>query len=64
MYKRQEGVNTLKLVKQKADELDVYMPLATGLYKILFEDCSVSEVIMQLMQNPHQDDVEFITASH
>jgi len=59
-----EGVNTLKLVKEKAVELDVYMPLATGLYRILFEGGQVSEVIMQLMQNPHQDDVEFITAEN
>jgi glycerol-3-phosphate dehydrogenase (NAD(P)+) len=57
-----EGVNTLKLVIQKADELNVYMPLATGLYKILFEGGEVGEVIMQLMQNPHQEDVEFITS--
>lgn len=57
-----EGVNTLRLVKHKADELDVYMPLASGLYTILFEGGEVSEVVMQLMQNPHQEDVEFITA--
>ena len=32
-----EGVNTLRQVKQKADELGVYMPLVSGLHGILFE---------------------------
>ena len=32
-----EGVNTVRLVAQKAKEKAVYMPLATGLYKILYE---------------------------
>ena len=54
-----EGVNTVKIVKRKADELGVYMPLVTGLYEVLFEDRSVAEVGARLMQGEQNYDVEF-----
>ena len=57
-----EGVNTLKLVKCKADENDVYMPLASGLYEILFNHVSVEETISQLMLGEQSEDVEFLLA--
>ena len=55
-----EGVNTLKLVKQKADEMDIYMPLANGLYQVLFNDLSVPEALSMLMESDQSSDVEFI----
>jgi glycerol-3-phosphate dehydrogenase (NAD(P)+) len=54
-----EGVNTVKLVASRAAALDIYMPLVTGLYAILFEDKPVQEVIAALMQGEHNHDVEF-----
>ncbi|MCV6614157.1 MAG: NAD(P)H-dependent glycerol-3-phosphate dehydrogenase, partial [Cellvibrionaceae bacterium] len=54
-----EGVNTLRLVKQKADELGVYMPLATALHGILFEDYSISDVADSLMGGEQNTDVEY-----
>lgn len=54
-----EGVNTLKLVKEKADELDVYMPLAAGLYAIMYEGKSVESVISSLMLGEQALDVEY-----
>lgn len=54
-----EGVNTLKVVKQKADELGVYMPLASGLYSILFEGQDIAEVVQILMTGEMTTDVEF-----
>ncbi|MBV1915040.1 MAG: NAD(P)H-dependent glycerol-3-phosphate dehydrogenase [Pseudomonadales bacterium] len=54
-----EGVNTLKLVKLKAEELDVYMPLVNGLHKILFEDADVDEVVRGLMLGDKAQDVDF-----
>lgn len=54
-----EGVNTVKLVAEKARELEVYMPIATGLYQILFEQQPLSAVAHQLMQGEHNHDVEF-----
>jgi glycerol-3-phosphate dehydrogenase (NAD(P)+) len=44
-----EGVNTVRQVKEKAEELGVYMPLATGLYKIIYEKESMTNIISSLM---------------
>ncbi len=54
-----EGVNTLELVKQRADELDVYMPLVSGMYEIIFNKRTVAEVVGSLMQAEQNTDVEF-----
>ncbi len=54
-----EGVNTTRIVKEKADELGVYMPLATALYNILFCKKSVSRVLRDMMLSEQSDDVEF-----
>jgi glycerol-3-phosphate dehydrogenase (NAD(P)+) len=55
-----EGVNTLKLVKQKADELNVTMPIVTGLYEIVFNKGVVKEVVKRLMLAEQTTDVEFV----
>lgn len=54
-----EGVNTVKLVKLKADELGVYMPLASGLYNIIYENNSLDNIISALMLSEQALDVEF-----
>lgn len=55
-----EGINTVRIVKAKSDELEVYMPLVQGLYKIIFENKSVKDVIKSLMLGEHNSDVEFV----
>jgi len=55
-----EGVNTLKLVKEKADEQKIYMPLANSLYEILFNGSTVAQEVEQLMSGALNDDVEFV----
>lgn len=55
-----EGVNTIRLVKGKSEELEVYMPLVHGLYDILFEQKSLKEVIQKLMLGEQNTDVEFV----
>ena len=55
-----EGVNTLRQVKQKADEMGVYMPLVSGLYAVLFEGKSIAEVARGLMMGEQNHDVEFM----
>jgi glycerol-3-phosphate dehydrogenase (NAD(P)+) len=55
-----EGVNTLKQVKQKADELGVYMPLVAGLYSILFERKSIADVASRLMMGEQNTDVDYL----
>ncbi|MCB1650068.1 MAG: NAD(P)H-dependent glycerol-3-phosphate dehydrogenase [Pseudomonadales bacterium] len=54
-----EGVNTLKLVKHRADELGVYMPLVNGLYQIIYNGSSVREIVASLMLGEQALDVEY-----
>jgi glycerol-3-phosphate dehydrogenase (NAD(P)+) len=54
-----EGANTLKLVYVKSQELDVYMPLAEGLYQVLYEEQKIETVVHALMTGVEGSDVEF-----
>ena len=54
-----EGINTTRIVKEKADELGVYMPLASGLYDVMFEGKSVARALHNMMLSEKVDDVEF-----
>ncbi|MFC0712143.1 NAD(P)H-dependent glycerol-3-phosphate dehydrogenase [Azorhizophilus paspali] len=58
-----EGVNTLRVLKAKAEELDVYMPLVAGLHAILFEGRTLAQVIEALMTGEPKTDVDFISTS-
>jgi len=57
-----EGVNTLRQVKQKADELGVYMPLVTGLYRVLVDGEAINDVARQLMLGEQNHDVDYLGA--
>lgn len=54
-----EGVNTLKQVKEKADELGVYMPLVNALYRVIYQQESIKSIISSLMLSEQALDVEF-----
>lgn len=54
-----EGVNTLKLVKEKADELGVYMPLVNGLYRIVYDNQPIKNIVSSLTLSEEALDVEF-----
>ncbi len=54
-----EGVNTLKLLKSEADRREIYMPLVSGLYAILYERKTLDEVIGSMMMAEQPQDVEF-----
>lgn len=54
-----EGVQTTYIVKRKADELGVYMPLASALYDILVHGKSLKTVLRDIMLSEQTDDVEF-----
>ncbi|UVE19273.1 NAD(P)H-dependent glycerol-3-phosphate dehydrogenase [Pseudomonas sp. LS44] len=58
-----EGVNTLKVLKAKAEELQIYMPLVAGLHAILFEGRTLTQVIELLMRGEPKTDVDFISLS-
>ena len=54
-----EGVNTLRLVKSKVEELNIDMPLVSGLYALLFEAQPEDKIIRQLMLSEQTNDVDF-----
>lgn len=54
-----EGANTVKLVNQKARELEVYMPLVFGLHAVMYEGCAIQDVVGKLMVGEQNSDVEF-----
>ncbi|SDG98204.1 glycerol-3-phosphate dehydrogenase (NAD(P)+) [Pseudomonas flavescens] len=58
-----EGVNTIKVLKAKSDQLQVYMPLVAGLHAILFEGRTLDQVIEALMRAEPKTDVDFIPAT-
>ena len=58
-----EGVNTLKVLKEKSEELNTYMPLVTGLHAILFEGRTLAQVIERLMRAEPKTDVDFISTT-
>ncbi len=58
-----EGVNTVRLVSERAKVLGVYMPLATGLYRVLFESASLDSVVSSLMLGEQALDVEFAASA-
>ncbi|WP_263142888.1 NAD(P)H-dependent glycerol-3-phosphate dehydrogenase [Pseudomonas sp. RIT-PI-AD] len=58
-----EGVNTLKVLKVRAEEFQVYMPLVAGLHAILFEGRTLTQVIEVLMSAEPKTDVDFISTS-
>lgn len=54
-----EGVNTLRYVRAKAQELSIYMPLVMGAYEVLFHGADPRVVAQGLMTGDHTSDVEF-----
>ncbi|WP_320821612.1 NAD(P)H-dependent glycerol-3-phosphate dehydrogenase [Reinekea sp.] len=57
-----EGINTLRMVNEKADEMGIYMPLVRGLYAIIYQDMPVKEIAGRLMSGDLAEDVEFMSA--
>ncbi|CAM3511203.1 NAD(P)H-dependent glycerol-3-phosphate dehydrogenase [Parendozoicomonas haliclonae] len=55
-----EGVNTLSLVRAKAREMDVYMPIVDGLYAIIIENKNIRDVTSTMMMREQKTDVEFL----
>ncbi|RTQ98048.1 NAD(P)H-dependent glycerol-3-phosphate dehydrogenase [Halomonas nitroreducens] len=55
-----EGVNTVRLVRDKARQEGVYMPIAEGLYQVLFAGVPARQMASLLMQGEQSSDVEFV----
>lgn len=54
-----EGINTLRYIRNQANDNSIYMPLVNALYAVLFEDASADQVATALMTGDHNTDVEF-----
>ena len=55
-----EGVNTLKPVVEKAQSLNIEMPLAQGLYEIIYNNQDIEHIISSLLLEERGLDVEFV----
>ncbi|MEM1432936.1 MAG: NAD(P)H-dependent glycerol-3-phosphate dehydrogenase [Pseudomonadota bacterium] len=58
-----EGVNTLRVVRARSREVEVYMPLVEGLYQVIFEGKSLGVLVQELMTGADNVDVEFALPS-
>lgn len=56
-----EGVNTLKMVIEEANRNNLYMPLAMGLAKLIFDGDSLESLVQNMMTGESKWDVEFAT---
>lgn len=54
-----EGIRTLEVIKDESEKLKIKMPLLDSLYTILYEEKPVGTIIDDLINNPHEVDVEF-----
>ena len=59
-----EGINTIVQVNARAKELDVYMPITTALYEVIYEGAPPLNIAVSLMKNGHRSDVEFVLPHH
>ena len=59
-----EGINTIVQVKARSEELDVYMPITSALYSVIFENAPPMTIALSLMKNGHRSDVEFVLPHH
>lgn len=55
-----EGINTIHMVKHKADEMEIRMPLVSGLYDIIYNGKSLYDVVLAMMLASQSSDVEFV----
>lgn len=55
-----EGINTLKIVRERAIRDDIYMPLVDGLYQVIFMGKSPTVIAEEMMSGEPSSDVEFI----
>ncbi|KJZ12427.1 MAG: NAD(P)H-dependent glycerol-3-phosphate dehydrogenase [Marinomonas sp.] len=56
-----EGVNTLRMVISEAEKNKLYMPLALGLSKLVFDGCQLDSLVQTMMTGELKWDVEFAT---
>lgn len=54
-----EGISTTKVAYEIAQELGVYMPITTAIYKAIYEDADIKESILGIMSNEFRAENEW-----
>ena len=54
-----EGIRTLEVIKNESTSLGIKMPLVDSFYNIIYEQAKSTTLIDDLVNNPHEVDVEF-----
>ena len=54
-----EGIRTLEVIRNESISLNLKMPLIESLYNIIYKKSSPDSLINDLINNPHEVDVEF-----
>jgi len=54
-----EGLRSLEVLKKEAEKLNISMPLVNSLHNLINKDTSPKTLIDDLINNPHEVDVEF-----
>ena len=54
-----EGISTTKVAYEIAQELGVYMPITTAIYKVIYEGADVKESIINMMSNEFRSENEW-----
>ena len=54
-----EGLRTLMVIKNDSLKQNINMPLVESLYNIIYENLQPQDLISDLINNPHEVDVEF-----
>lgn len=54
-----EGISTTKVAYEIAQELGVYMPITTAIYKTIYEGADIKEAIMGMMKNEFRSEDEW-----
>ena len=54
-----EGARTLEIVYQEAQTSQVSMPIVKSLYNILYKGVKSEQLLEDLLDHPHEVDVEF-----
>ncbi len=55
-----EGINTVMIAKKCADHYDVRAPITSTLYKVLFQDLTMTQGLHYLMRYPLNVDIDFL----
>lgn len=54
-----EGISTTKVAYELAQELDVYMPITTAIYRTIYEGADIKEAILEMMSNEFRSENEW-----